>query len=400
MGPVTMDAAPEITQGSLAETPVPALLLGVWRAGRSGALELKRHQRWRRLVFDRGAAVACTSNVADDSLPRHLVGAGVLTDAEATSLLAAAVTRGKRPEELLVEKGVLTAETLAQKLQSNLARALLDCFTWGDGTWQWLGDAAPPEGAARVNPAQLILTGVAGFTPDEVVQAAFPVPDTARFAIAPDAGAVLGELTLSAREAALLVNLEARPPLAELARAVKLPLADARRRLYGLSLLGAIVPADEAPPGPPPAPPPSIPRPAAPLHDGATQRMAPLPKRLHQSAIRRRRRIAAAAAVASIAALAAVTFVLSRPTPRRIARQVVQEHLVQHVADDVRAGRSLAAGPVSDIGRRHASSRPRTCSPARMPGFTAARVGRAGRAAGRGRPIGSARCYSSHDNSY
>ena len=51
--------------------------------------------------------------------------------------------------EILLEHGLVSAVDLFRILQQNLAKKLLDLFTWNEGEFRWLDEAPAPSRRSR-----------------------------------------------------------------------------------------------------------------------------------------------------------------------------------------------------------------------------------------------------------
>jgi tetratricopeptide (TPR) repeat protein len=270
-------------QGTIAETPLPLLLQAIFAEGRTVTLELTLRALVKRIGCEDGCPVACRSNLLHETLGKFLVERRKLTEEQYQEALRSSVATGKRMGELLVERKQLQPFELYKLMQANLALKILDAFRWSDATWRLVGESEAAELALRMNPAQLVLTGCAGFVPFDVVASQLAFPDDQRFALVAKPPHVLSDLKLSAKELKLANALRRRPTFDELMRDSGLDVEEAMRRLFAFAALGMVdfaeaVPAEAAPaeaatadaataaaaaaatPGPPaPAPPPATP---------------------------------------------------------------------------------------------------------------------------------------------
>jgi curved DNA-binding protein CbpA/ribosomal protein L12E/L44/L45/RPP1/RPP2 len=264
--------------GSLADTPLPLLLHALFCEGRTVTLELKLRGLEKRIQFEGGSPVACRSNLLHETLGKFLVEKGKLTEARYQEALQGSVQTGKRMGEWLVSQGAIQPFELYRLMQANLAIRILDAFRWSEATWRLTGESEAAELALRMNPAQLVLTGVSGFSPFEVVATQLAFTDEQRFALAPRPPHELSRLKLDPREARLVTTLRRRPTFEEITQATGLEVEEALRRLYALATLGlvdfservpqaatpgpAVAPATAAPaPEPEPTAPPPAPEP-------------------------------------------------------------------------------------------------------------------------------------------
>ncbi|HSM12700.1 MAG TPA: DUF4388 domain-containing protein, partial [Thermoanaerobaculia bacterium] len=117
----------------IAEIPFAVVLVAHEAAATSGQLRARRGPVDKRVVLERGVPVDCRSNLLHETLNRYLVSLGRLEEARAEECLRRSIERGDLFGEVLVAEGLLTAEELTRLLQQNLAKKLLDLFTWPDG---------------------------------------------------------------------------------------------------------------------------------------------------------------------------------------------------------------------------------------------------------------------------
>lgn len=250
--------------GSLVEAPLPLLLHAMHCEGRTATLELKLRGLEKRIQFESGAPVACRSNLLHETLGMFLVEKGKLTEARYQEALQGSVHSGKRMGEWLVAQGLIQPFDLYRLMQANLAARILDAFRWNEASWRLTGEAEAAELALKINPAQLVLTGVAGFSPFELVATQLAFTDEQRFALAPKPPHELSRLKLDSREARLVSTLRRRPTFEELTRTSGLEVEEALRRLYALATLGIVAFAEAVPQESPPCPATSAATPATP----------------------------------------------------------------------------------------------------------------------------------------
>jgi len=147
---------------------------------------------------------------------------------------------------------------LYRLMQANLATRILDAFRWSEATWRLTGESEEAELALKINPAQLVLTGVTAFSPFELVATQLAFTDEQRFALTPRPPHELSRLKLDSREARLVTTLRRRPTFGELTGATGLEVEEALRRLYALATLGIVAFAEKVPEAAPPAQAPQV----------------------------------------------------------------------------------------------------------------------------------------------
>jgi len=254
-------------EGTLAKTPFALLLHALLVEERTCTLELTLRNLNKRIIFEDGAPVGCTSNLLHETLGKYLVGKGKLTEDAYQATLAESVSTGKQMGALLVEKQLLSAFELFRHLQANLALKILDVFRWTDATWR-LGPETDPGTPIRMNTAQLVFTGCAQL-PDQTLAAHFPLPGTQRLALVPGVASPQEELKLSPKDMRVLQLLKARPALREVLATPGLDHALVHRRLFAWCVLGMVDLAERVDAMPPPAAPPKpTPPPEPPKPEG------------------------------------------------------------------------------------------------------------------------------------
>jgi tetratricopeptide (TPR) repeat protein len=216
------------------------LLLALAVHRRTAVLELRRTPLQKEIVFDDGVPVDCRSNVATESLGRFLVSSGKLSEEQARSTLSLAVMRGVPHEEILSEHGVLPASELYRHLQQNLARKLLDPFTWRQGSYRISYDVPFVTSPLKVRVPQLVLTGIAKLATQEEVEAAVAPFAASEIVIDPYPLLPLDELKLTADQAKIVEELRTARRIDDLRSIATLPVEEVHRTIYALALLGAI----------------------------------------------------------------------------------------------------------------------------------------------------------------
>ena len=233
--------------GSLQEVPIAPLLLAQAVHRRTGVLEIRRRQVWKRIAFDHGVPVDCRSNLAHETLGRYMVIEGKLSDENFTASLGRAASRGVPLGEELLERGLVTPDDLFRIQQANLAKKLLDLFTWREGDFQTDGDLPTAESSLKIKVPQLILTGVTKLAPQEEVDMAVGPLVGQRLCLHPSPPIPLDEIRLSQRQSQLVEAARPGRRMGEIAQATGLSVDEISRLLYALMVLGLIVPESRLP---------------------------------------------------------------------------------------------------------------------------------------------------------
>lgn len=238
--PDDFDAIARRREGRLSEIPFAVLLLAHFRTERSLALELKRGPVAKRISLEAGIPVDCRSNLAHETLGRHLVSANRLSDDDFHSSLALSAAREVPLGEILLERSLIGAEELFRFLQQNLAKKLLDLFTWTDGEFRVVDERITADSSLRVRVPQLILTGVVRFAPPEQVAAAVAPLVGKTLSLESESVELLSELKLNEAQAQICVALRPGLRIDQLAESTRLSYEEISRDLYALALLGIV----------------------------------------------------------------------------------------------------------------------------------------------------------------
>jgi len=248
--------------------------------GDTVVLEVRRPPVSKKIVLEAGVPVDCRSNLAHETLGRFMVASGRLGEDDFRSTLAQSAARQVPLGEILIERGLVGGEELFRTLQQNLAKKLLDLFTWRQGEFQLSSEPPVAESSLKVRVPQLIMTGITRFAPQEEVDAAIAPLVGKHLSLDPEPFFPLADLKLGATRQRLADALQTGRQLHELVHETGLPLDEIARLLYALALLGSIRTSDRPPvrPAAPPAPPAAPPRPAvASVPPPAPQAPAPTP---------------------------------------------------------------------------------------------------------------------------
>ncbi len=223
------------------------LLLAHAVHGHTAVIELRRPPVSKKIVLEAGVPVDCRSNLAHETLGRFMVAAGRISEEEFHSALSQTAAQSVPLGEVLIERGLIGGEELFRLLQQNLAKKLLDLFTWRQGEFRISGEPPTAESPLKVKVPQLIATGIIRFAPQEEVDAAIAPLVGKHLALSTDPFFPVAELKLSAAQQRLSEALKTPRQLHELVEAAGLPLDEIARLLYALALLGSVVALDRPP---------------------------------------------------------------------------------------------------------------------------------------------------------
>jgi len=228
--PERLEEIANLQAGTLQEVPFSPLLSALAIHRKSAVLEIRRRQVWKKIVLAGGVPVDCRSNLVHETLGRYMVIEGKLSEEDFNTSLSRSAAHGVPLGEIFLERGLVSAVELFKILQQNLAKKLLDMFSW-----------------LKVKVPQLILTGVTKLAPQEEVDMAVAPLVGKRLALHPAPPFPLEDLRLTQRQSLLTEAIRPGRRMGELAEATGLPVDDITRLLYALSILGVVVPADTLP---------------------------------------------------------------------------------------------------------------------------------------------------------
>jgi tetratricopeptide (TPR) repeat protein len=128
--------------GSLAETPLPALLVGLHRDGFGGVLSLRRGTVAKRFEWRAGVPVTVSSRLPAEKLSEILIAEGSLPPEARTRVEEAVAARGCSELQALASLNLSTPRAVVLGLAEQLRRSLRDCLQWREGEFRLEPDAA------------------------------------------------------------------------------------------------------------------------------------------------------------------------------------------------------------------------------------------------------------------
>lgn len=298
--PQELEEISRAPEGDLKSVPFAVLVSALARHERTAVLSLKRRQLEKDVVFEYGVPVDCRSNLVHETLARFMMSQGRLTQEEHDAYLRESITREVPMGEVLREQGVLGSSELFRILQANLAKKLLDVFTWSDGSYHLELEAAQVHSPLKVKVPQLVVTGVTRFAPQAEVNAAVWPLVGKKLGLHPASPLPVEGLKLSHAHQHVVDLLAVPRSVKELSGLSGVPFETVTRLIYALALLGAVALVEELPApaptaaaaAPPPAaePPPQAPPAGATDDDSlSAQQVAALQDRLMEAYLAHRR---------------------------------------------------------------------------------------------------------------
>ncbi len=233
-----------MTKGDLGEIPFPVLLHALAVHHRSVVLSIERRQVQKDVILENGVPMDCQSNLLPDTLGKFMVGRGDLTEEQNLAILAKSATTGQSFSDLLVTEGVVNPHDLYKILQQNLAKKLLDAFTWQSGAFRVSTSLPEVDSPLKVNAPQLVLTGISKFAPESEVAEAMAPFEAKKFFVHRKPPVPLKDLRLSKEHQAVVRLLAQGKTLSELQSETGVDKNRALRLLYSLAVIGVAIPED------------------------------------------------------------------------------------------------------------------------------------------------------------
>ena len=161
-------------RGTLDATPLPGLLLSLYRRRASGRLHLSRESLTKRVWLRDGVPVLAESNLPSESLGIQLLDAGRISRDDYAKLVETVRERRCKEGAALLSMGLMGPQDLFTALKDQVRRRLLDSMGWPRGEWSFDPQDAPgPDASAfRCDPVALTHEGVAIHWPPSRLRAA------------------------------------------------------------------------------------------------------------------------------------------------------------------------------------------------------------------------------------
>lgn len=237
-------AISQMTKGDLGEIPFPVLLQALAVHKRSVVLSIERRQLKKEIILENGIPVDCHSNLLQDTLGKFMVARGIINEEQNQHSLSKSATTGRPLTDILVADGLVSASELYKILQQNLAKKLLDSFTWRSGTFLVSTNLPRVDSPLKVRAPQLVLTGISKFAPEDEIADAISGLHGKRILINPRPPFPLKELRLSKDQQEILGLVSLGKTIEELEAESGMEKSKVLRLLYALAVIGVALPED------------------------------------------------------------------------------------------------------------------------------------------------------------
>ncbi len=155
-----MSAIPQ--EGSLSETPLPRLLLELYRTGFNGSLRLCRDRTEKSFLLQHGVPIFAESNLASETLGVQLMDAGQISREAHLKVSEHMKQRGCREGTALLDLGVIDPKSLFLALKEQVRARVIECFGWPEGEFSVEPTETPGEAAQpfRADVYRLVQEGI------------------------------------------------------------------------------------------------------------------------------------------------------------------------------------------------------------------------------------------------
>ncbi len=122
-----------VYQTDIAQTPLPEILITIYRYKAPGSLECRRGSEMKEIFLEHGQITFATSNQVRDSLGDKLLRDRKITQEQYDESVRRLVATGKRQGTILTEMNVIDSETLFTALREQILELVWSVFAWDSG---------------------------------------------------------------------------------------------------------------------------------------------------------------------------------------------------------------------------------------------------------------------------
>jgi uncharacterized protein DUF4388 len=149
-------------QGTLTTMSVPDLLQFLATGRKTGSLKFSRAKVNKEIYFDKGLIIGSFSNDPKEYLGQLLIHYGKIDEARLQLAMETQRKTGGRLGEILVTKGILTAEEVHDILRTRTLEIIYDLFLWEEAQFEFFDSQPFPDDFIRVSvqPQSVIMDGI------------------------------------------------------------------------------------------------------------------------------------------------------------------------------------------------------------------------------------------------
>ena len=228
-------------KGNLREASLPDVLQLLALGQKTGCLSVTDRTNFGHIFFDRGDISYASIVNRRDRLGDLLVKNGLIAPEVLAGAIEAQDARsGKRLGEILIDRGAITREQLERYIRVQIEEAVYFLFTWTQGTFSFIADERPDEGAmvVAIHPESLLLEGARRVDEWSLIEKKIPSFDLV-FGVTPSISEVEeGELTPEQRQ--IIPILDGKRSVREVIEEAGIVEFDVGKALFGLIQAGLV----------------------------------------------------------------------------------------------------------------------------------------------------------------
>lgn len=236
--PTNDPAARPVFETDLTQTPLPEILVTVYRHKAPGTIACRRGNELKEIFLDRGHIVFATSNQVRDSLGDRLLNEGLITREQYDESVRRLLKSDKRQGTILTEMRVLDPEAMLDAVRGQIQEIVWSLFAWDGGSARFMPgrdlhrefvklDIPIPqaiiEGVRHAPDAKTLLSRIGG-----------------RHTLLVKSGKEISELALDEDEELLLDRVDGKRTLGDLVNLAPLAPGVNARLLYAYFAMGLI----------------------------------------------------------------------------------------------------------------------------------------------------------------
>jgi len=219
---------------------LPELFRLFSRSQKTGRLDVIRRAGRGHVYFRAGGIYFATSSLLRAPLGRKLISLELLTERQLMEALDLHAESGQRVGDVLVSMGAITSSQLEDALRAQIEDAIFDLMRWDRGEFSWQPDVAvATEVTLNLTVEDLIMEASRRLDEMELIQDQIPSPE-AVMVMAAEAPRTGARITIAPEEWGVLVLVDGRRTVAEVASRSTIDDERAFKVLHGLARAGLI----------------------------------------------------------------------------------------------------------------------------------------------------------------
>jgi hypothetical protein len=137
--------------GNIETMPLPDVLQFIGLGKKTGVLRVVHGRAEKKLSFEGGTAVCCSSNNPKEYLGQHLLARTAIGEADLERAFRRQAREGRPLGEILVEAGLISPEELDRVLRRKIEDSMYELFAWQAGDFSFAeGELEPGSVPVRV----------------------------------------------------------------------------------------------------------------------------------------------------------------------------------------------------------------------------------------------------------